>query len=753
MRRHTAPLALIALLLAPVLPASAAQAPVSSADSASRPATLDPAGRFIVVLDEGTNAKTVRDRHANMNGVKTDQLFQHAVKGFAGRLTAGQVAALKKDPDVAAVVPDEVIELAGQVVPNGVWRVGANVSTMARIDGVDQRVDADVAIVDTGIDRNHDDLNVVGGYNCSTSDRSAWRDVQSHGTHVAGTVAALDNGIGVVGVAPGARLWAVKILNDDGFGYLSWYVCGLDWIASRLDPLDKSRPLIESVNMSVAKWGSDDRSCGKDNNDVLHQAICRVTSAGIPVVAAAANDAGSAAARVPAAYDEVITVSALADTDGEPGGLGGNSCYSWGTYDRDDTFADFSNYGSDVDIIAPGKCIWSTLPGQRYGYSSGTSMAAPAVAGAVALYRATRPWVGPMNTKRALQYLANDGWFTSSDPDNTHERLLDVSRVGPAGDFSVAVASPKAVDDRGGTQQLAVTLNRTKTHFEQVSLAVEAPAGITATVADRSLMGFLATSTTLNVTVPADTATGRYPIKVTATEATRVRTATVDVVVQNDPPVALPPVVRLLPGRTMGTTTGPVVIDWPVAKDASGVAGYEVQQSVDGGPWGPATRVSASTTSLARQVELGHTHRYQVRAVDFLGNWGPWAAGPAFDLGVADDRSTSFRYGAGWVRAESRAAYSRTLTVSKVPGASATLTTSSRNLGLVAPVGPTRGDVTILVDGQVQATVSLRADVGSSRRLVWSGSWATEATRTIELRVVGNPDGPRFDVDAILIGR
>ena len=82
----------------------------------------------------------------------------------------------------------------------------------------------------------HPDLNVAGGYNCSTSDRAAWRDVEGHGTHVAGTVAALDNGFGVVGVAPGARVWAVKILNDDGYGLLSWYVCGLDWVLAQRDP-------------------------------------------------------------------------------------------------------------------------------------------------------------------------------------------------------------------------------------------------------------------------------------------------------------------------------------------------------------------------------------------------------------------------------------------------------------------------------------------------------------------------------------
>ena len=274
---------------------------------------------------------------------------------------------------------------------------------------------ADVAIVDTGV-ALHPDLNVVGGVNCSTSDRSAWQDQNGHGTHVAGTVAAIDNTTGVVGVAPGARIWAVRILNADGYGLLSWYVCGLDWILAQRDPLDASLPRIEAVNMSVAKTGSDDRNCGLTNKDVLHQAICRLYKGGITVVAAAANESGSAAGYVPAAYNEVITVSALADTDGKSGGLGGNRCFSWGTYDVDDTFADFSNFGSDVDIIAPGKCIWSTIRGPSYGYSSGTSMAAPAVTGAVALYKASRPRATPSEVRSSLRYLGNFSWKTSTDP-------------------------------------------------------------------------------------------------------------------------------------------------------------------------------------------------------------------------------------------------------------------------------------------------------------------------------------------------
>ena len=113
---------------------------------------------------------------------------------------------------------------------------------------------------------------MVGGENCSTTNRALARH-RSHGTHVAGTVAADNTSASSASRRGGLR--AVKILDDDGYGLLSWYVCGLDWIlAARPDR--PSRPLIEAANMSVTKWGADDHDCGSQNADILHQAICRV---------------------------------------------------------------------------------------------------------------------------------------------------------------------------------------------------------------------------------------------------------------------------------------------------------------------------------------------------------------------------------------------------------------------------------------------------------------------------------------------
>ncbi len=492
----------------------------------------DPTGRYLVILESGADTAGVVDRHRKRDGIKAERTFARAFRGFAGKLNGQQRKALLADPNVAAVIPDEKIELTAQTIPTGVSRVGTKSSGIAKIDGVDERVDADIAIVDTGVTAVSD-LNVAGGYNCSTSDRSLWRDVHGHGTHVAGTAAALDNGIGVVGIAPGARIWGVKILNDSGEGLLSWYVCGLDWILAQRDPNDSSRPLIEAVNMSVTKWGKDDGACGSTINDVLHAAICRVTSGGITVVAAAANDSGSASKRVPASYNEVITVSALADTDGKSGALGGNRCWSWDGYDSDDTFANFSNYGGDVDLMAPGKCIWSTLPGNRYAYMSGTSMAAPTVTGAVALYKASRPMATPGEVKDALRHLGNLNYKTSTDPDGNPDILLDVSRLGTLGSFSMRSGTPTGnATDGGGVAPVVISIDRSSTYFERVRFSVNGlPSGWAASWAPSSIIGFTAESTTLNVTVPPGTKKGTYSMTVTASGLGQTRTQTVNVVV------------------------------------------------------------------------------------------------------------------------------------------------------------------------------------------------------------------------------
>jgi subtilisin family serine protease len=155
----------------------------------------------------------------------------------------------------------------------------------------------------------------------------------------------------------------------------------------------------------------------------MHEAICASVSAGVTYVVSAGNSAANASTSVPAAYDEVITVSALADFNGTPGGGGAPTCLS----DVDDTIANFSNFGADVDLIAPGVCITSTWMGGGYDTISGTSMASPHVAGGAALYAATNPGATPAQVQSALEGAGSSDWDNSDDLDGTKEPLLDVS--------------------------------------------------------------------------------------------------------------------------------------------------------------------------------------------------------------------------------------------------------------------------------------------------------------------------------------
>ena len=733
---------------APIVSGTPSPSGADATDRTVRSAT-DPTDRWIVVLKPGTDAVAAADRQGKRIGFTRDRTYRNAIRGYSATLDRAKVIALSRDSAVAMIVADERIEAEAQGMPTGITRIGADRSAVARINGIDERIDADVAIVDTGITPAAD-LNVAGGYNCSTSNRALWRDVYGHGTHVAGTVGAIDNGSGVVGVAPGVRLWAVKILNDSGEGLLSWYVCGLDWIAAQRDPSDSSRPRFESVNMSVTKWGSDDRNCGATNSDILHAAICRLVASGVTVVAAAANDSSSAAARVPAAYNEVITVSALADTDGKPGALGGNRCYSWGTYDNDDSFADFSNRGSDVDLIAPGKCIWSTVPG-GYAYMSGTSMAAPHVAGAVALLRESRPQLTPVEVREALVYLGNLNWKYWTDPDGAPDRLLDVSRIGPRGSFTVAAGPSVTVGETGGAARFPITISRSTTSFERIRLSISGlPSGATASFDQPSLYGFAGVASTLTVTFPAGKPADSYPLTVSADEHGNTRTATATVIVESVAPVAQPPATAALTNATLGSTTVPTRVTWPTATDQSGIAGYELQTSVNGGPFTTTAATTATVRSKLGNQSIGLAYRYRVRARDTVGNWSAWADGPSVTGVLVQDRSSATSYTGTWHRAWYTYASDRTTMYATAAGARARTTFSGRGVAIVAPTSSTRGSAAVYVDGVYRTTVSFRTATNHGRVVMYSTTFATLGTHTIELRLSGNG---RVDLDAFVILR
>ncbi len=390
---------------------AAAFAPAARAGSDAR-------GQYIVVLDPAVaDPGSLASEHERSHGAEISHVYRFALKGYAASMTERAAQQVALDDRVQLVELDRAVQATGHSAtnlgkpPTGVHRAYAPHNAEVGIDGIDdQRVDVDVAIIDTGIDTSHADLNLAGGKNCQNG--PSYDDGNGHGTHVAGTAAGLDNGNGVVGMAPGARLWAVRVLDNSGSGSWSTVICGIDWVTANAST-------IEVANMSLAGSGSD----GPCDSSSLHLAICNSVGAGVTYAVAAGNETDDTANHVPAAYDEVITVSALADFDGEPGGAGLPTCRT----DLDDTFANFSNFGDDVDLIAPGVCIKSTWKDGGYNTISGTSMASPHVAGAAALYKATNPTASPATVQAALQSEGNYVWSNLDDGDATQEPLLDVS--------------------------------------------------------------------------------------------------------------------------------------------------------------------------------------------------------------------------------------------------------------------------------------------------------------------------------------
>lgn len=366
---------------------------------------------------------------ADLLGLTVLDTYRNALSGFAATMTPTARKLLAANPLVASIQPDRPIRGTAQYVPYGISRVRADVSKTASIDAVDPpRIAVNVAVLDTGVDTGNDDLNVAGGYSCAKG--RSYDDHYGHGTHAAGIIGALDDRRGVVGVAPGARIFGVKVLDDDANGTTRELLCGIEWVTStRYD--NDSKNDIDVANLSLGGVGTDDGNCGKSDNDVLHQAICKSVEAGVTYVVAAGNDHEDASTLIPAAYSEVITVSAVADADGRSGGAGGSpACRA----DEDDTLANFSNYGSVVDIAAPGVCIFSTMPkdaeigdGSGYGTLTGTSFAAPHVAGAAALWISKHPGASPAEVRNALIAAGSFDWDNKDDPDGYKEPLVDVS--------------------------------------------------------------------------------------------------------------------------------------------------------------------------------------------------------------------------------------------------------------------------------------------------------------------------------------
>lgn len=276
-------------------------------------------------------------------------------------LDPNDVEAFSEEEGIAYIEEDFEMSIQ-QSVPWGIQRVQAPAVFNRGITGSGVRV----AVLDTGIS-THSDLSISGGVSFVPGEPTI-SDGNGHGTHVAGTVAALNNSQGVVGVAPNAQIYGVKVLGANGRGSVSGIAQGLEWAAAN--------------NMHVANL-----SLGSDQpSPTLERAVNYATSRGVLVVAATGNN-GTGSVGYPARYANAMAVGAT---------------------DQNNNRASFSQYGAGIDIVAPGVGIQSTYPGNRYVSMNGTSMATPHVAGAAALVKQRYPSWNAGQIRNQLNNTATD---------------------------------------------------------------------------------------------------------------------------------------------------------------------------------------------------------------------------------------------------------------------------------------------------------------------------------------------------------
>jgi len=354
---------LLAGFLAIGLSACAPPCGESEVGSTGRPVST--ASGYIVVLQPGASAREMAGMLAASHSVTVRHIYGHALNGFSFRGSDAAAAAMAANPNVRYVELDQRADAIGkppsagggghgggsdsprpaQVIPWGIQRVGGPVDATGRTAWV----------IDTGVDVDHPDLNVDNARSVNFAAAShkrkskPWNDGHGHGTHVAGIIAAKDDGYDVVGVAAGAAVVAVRVLNNDGYGSYSDVIAGVDWVAA-----------------NGARGDVANMSLGGPPSEALDSAVANAANT-VTFVVAAGNDADLADNYSPARVEQsnVYTVSAI---------------------DTRDNFAWFSNYGNPpVDYAAPGLSVLSTWLGGDLATLRGTSMAAPHVAGILLL--------------------------------------------------------------------------------------------------------------------------------------------------------------------------------------------------------------------------------------------------------------------------------------------------------------------------------------------------------------------------------
>jgi subtilisin len=356
---------------------------------------------YIVQLDPGADPAAAAARH----GVGPTFLYRTAVRGYAAMIPPGLLKRVQADPRVLSIVPDRVMSIVAKggkppsnPPPPAAEEIPAGVSRVQALGNGYSGAGVGIAIVDTGVDLAHPDLAL--GEESFSAYGGTGQDDNGHGTHVAGIAAALGgNGIGVVGVAPDATIYAVKVLDQSGSGWDSEIIAGLEWIAET--PLS---PPIRVVNMSLGRTGT------LDDNPLLRGAISTLTDLGISVIVAAGNNPLlQVSDQVPACYPEVLPIASST-------ALNGSGSKRFAGIPAD-TASYFTSDGAAVTVSAPGETqenvsngglissvgILSTTLGGGTTRMSGTSMASPHAAGVAALlYEQANMSINPSQVRAKL---------------------------------------------------------------------------------------------------------------------------------------------------------------------------------------------------------------------------------------------------------------------------------------------------------------------------------------------------------------
>ncbi|MBI4338494.1 MAG: S8 family serine peptidase [Chloroflexi bacterium] len=517
-------------------------------------------------------------------GARVSRQYRN-IPAVSASLPQSALTRLRQHTDVLAVEPDGTVTALetgptaqAQTVPWGIAKVNA-----PAVHGFDKGAGVKVAIIDTGIDLEQLDLKVAGGVSFVTGVTS-WDDDNGHGTHVAGTVAALDNDIGVVGVAPLASLFAVKVLNSSGSGSWSSVISGVDWAITNG---------MQVVSMSLGASSAP---------SAMQTAVQVASNAGIVIVAAAGNSGSSGLCcnvTYPAKFSEVIAVAAI---------------------DESNTRASFSSIGPEVELAAPGVGVLSTWPNNTYAILNGTSMATPHVSGLAALLIASGTLkdenadgkVNNLDVRLRMQKTATDLGDPGRDAWYGYGLINAAMAVAP-GAVPTVPGAPTGVTATAGDAQATVSWNAPASDGGSAITAytiTSAPATTEKLVSGAQtavVFTGLINGTSYTFTVKATNAVGTGPASAPSN-------------------AVVPGAALTVPGAPTGVTAtagnAQATVSWsaPASNGGSAITGYAVTGS-PGGSCSVGNVVSCTVTGLTNGV----TYIFTVKATNAVGT-GPASA-------------------------------------------------------------------------------------------------------------------------------